>query len=387
MTTDIVHIHVEPEHEAHRLEARAFADAHVAPHAAEIDRDERMSPDVVAELARIGYLGSRLGREYGGRELDALSYGLLHNELGRACSSTRSLLTVHDMVAESILRLGTKEARDSWLPRLARGEVISAFALTEPEAGSDASAVLTTAIADGDGYVLSGHKRWISFAQLADLFLVVARLGAGGPICGFLVPRETPGLSTTATNGLLGLRGSMLGEVHLEECRVPLAARLGTERMPTGLVTATALQLGRYSVAWGCIGLADACWDECSRYAEERSQFGAPLAEHQLVLRMLTDMATNLRAARLLCLDAASAVERHQPRAVEATLMAKYFSSRMATAAATDAVQLHGALGCSDAVPVERLFRDARVMEIIEGSTQIQQIMIGRHLRPGAASA
>ncbi len=178
----------------------------------------------------------------------------------------------------------------------------------------------------------------------------------------------------------------MLGELHLDDCRVPVSARLGGERMPSGLVTATALQLGRYGVAWGCVGLADACWDETSRYAEDRSQFGVALAEHQLVQRLLTDMATNLRTARLLCLDAAFALQEREPHAVEATLMAKYFASRMATKAATDAVQIHGAAGCSDGAPVERHFRDARVMEIIEGSTQIQQITIARHLRPRSVS-
>ncbi len=156
--------------------------------------------------------------------------------------------------------------------------------------------------------------------------------------------------------------------------------------MPDGVVTATALQLGRFSVAWGCVGIADACWDESSRHAEEREQFGVKLAERRLVQRMLTDMATNGRAALLLCLDAASALERHDPHAVEATLMAKYFASRAASSAAADAVQLQGALGCSDRSPVERYFRDARVMEIIEGSTQIQQIAIAEHLRPRGRS-
>ncbi|CAN5691552.1 acyl-CoA dehydrogenase family protein [soil metagenome] len=387
MTLTSAHIELLPEHESHQLEVRTFAEAKVAPRAAEIDRDERVPHELVSELCALGYLGSRLGLEHGGRNLDSVSYGLLHHELGRACSSTRSLVTVHDMVAESILRLGPSDMRASWLPLLAKGEAIAAFALTEPEAGSDASAVRTTAIRDGDDYLLTGHKQWISFAQLADVFLVVARLGEDGPIGGFLVRRDTPGLSVTPTAGLLGLRGSMLAELRLDECRVPVTARLGTERMPTGLVTATALQLGRYSVAWGCVGLADACWDECSRHTESRTQFGVPLAEHQLVLRMLTEMATNLRAARLLCLDAGSALAHREPRAIEATLMAKYFASRAATSIATDAVQLLGARGCSDLAPVERHFRDARVMEIIEGSTQIQQITIARHLRPRLSSS
>ncbi len=379
MTTAAGH-ELSSEHADVEAEVRTFAEKQVRPRAGAIDRDELVPLELIEELRRNGYLGSRLARSYGGRELDLVAYGLLHCELGRACSSTRSLLTVHDMVAEALLRLGTKTAREEWLPQLATGEVIAAFALTEPEAGSDAAAIRTTAIAEGDEYVIVGNKRWISFAQVASVFLVLARLGDGAS-CGFLVPRDTKGLTITPRRGLLGLRGSMLGELELDECRVPATARVGGRGMPEGVVTATALQLGRYTVAWGCVGIADACWEECSSYTETRRQFGVPLADHQLVLRMLTDMATNRRAARLMCLDAAAATERHEPRAVEATLMAKYFASQVASQAATDAVQLHGALGCSDGSPVERYFRDARVMEIIEGSTQIQQLTIARHLR------
>ena len=382
MTTRPVRIELLAQHEELRLEARAFAEAEIAPHAGDIDREERLPAELVAALGRHGYLGSRLDRTHGGRGLDYVGYGLLHRELGRVCSSTRSLVTVHDMVAGSIARLGNAELRAAWLPLLATGRAIGAFALTEPEAGSDASSVRAAATRDGDEYVLTGCKQWISFAQIADLFLVVARTGESAG--GFVIPRETPGLSISPTGGLLGLRGSMTAEVRFEECRIPVANRLGPERMPTGLVTATALQLGRYGVAWGCVGLGDACWEASSAYAVERRQFGVPLVEHQLVLRMLTDMATNLRAAELLCLDAGSALERRDPTATEATLMAKYYASRVATAVASDAVQIHGALGCSGALPIERHFRDARVLEIIEGSTQIQQITIGRLLVPHA---
>jgi alkylation response protein AidB-like acyl-CoA dehydrogenase len=378
---EVLAVHDELQHET-----RAFVEEHVAPVAAAIDREERLPSALVSELARRGYLGSLIDPSRGGRGLDLVSYGLVHHELGRVCSSTRALLTVHDMVAIAIERLGSAAARSTWLPRLATGEVVGAFALTEPEVGSDASAVQTTAIRRGDEYRVSGSKRWISFGQIADVFLVIARIGESGPIGGFVVPRETRGLSIAPLRGgLLGLRGSMLATLDFEDCAVPVESRLGAERMPSGLVTATALQLGRYGVAWGCVGLADACWEATSRHAEERRQSGVPLAEHQLVARMLTNMVTNLRAARLLCLDAGSAIQRRDPRAVEATLMAKYFASRTATGVATDAVQLHGALGCSDDLPLERFFRDSRVLEIIEGSTQIQQIMIARHLRPAPA--
>ena len=364
------------------MEVRRFAETHVAAHAADIDRDAKVPADVIAALGRQGYLGSRLSREQGGLELDHIGYGFLHRELGRVCSSTRSLVTVHDMVVAAIDRLGKGELRDAWLPRLVTGNAIAAFALTEPTAGSDASAVRATATPSGDEYIVCGHKRWISFAQIADVFLVVARVADSEPVVGLIVPRETPGVAITPMGGMLGLRGSMLGEIQLADCRVPKTALLGGERMPSGLATATALQLGRLGVAWGCVGLSEACLDASSEYAEHRVQFGARLADHQLVRRMLTNMATNTRAAELLCLDTATALDRRDPRAAEATLMAKYFASRVATGVASDVVQIHGALGCSDELPIERHFRDARIMEIIEGSTEIQQITIANLLRP-----
>jgi alkylation response protein AidB-like acyl-CoA dehydrogenase len=368
-----------------RAEVRAFAETHVHPRAAGIDRDERLPEDLVAALRAAGYLGARLPALHGGRALGLTDYGVLHLELGRACASTRSLLTVHDMVAETVTRFGSSAAKAALLPRLASGATLAAFALTEPDFGSDAGGIETTATEEDDSYVLSGRKRWISFAQLADLFLVIARTD-GDHLAGFLVPRTTPGLRVAPTTGLLGLRGSMLGELTLDGCRVPSEHRVGPAKMPSNIVTATALQLGRFSVACGCVGLAAACLDASREHAATRVQFDVSIDRHQLVRRMLTDMATTVRASWLLCLDAASAIEQRAPRAVEATLMAKYFASRTAASVATDAVQLHGALGCSDQRPVERHFRDAKIMEIIEGSTQIQQITIARHLGEPTAS-
>ncbi|HKZ29733.1 MAG TPA: acyl-CoA dehydrogenase family protein [Acidimicrobiia bacterium] len=364
---------------------RLFADTHIAPVAGDFDRQEAITDEVVELVARNGLLGSHLPTEHGGRGFDMISYGLLHEALGRACSSTRSLLTVHDMVCEAILRLGNAQLRQAWLPVLASGKKIGAFALTEPEVGSDAGSLQTTATQDGDDYVLNGRKKWISFAQLADVFLVVARVGRGGPIGGFLVPADAPGLTVTPITGMLGLRASMLGELDLTACPVPSSARVGPAKMPSGLVVATALQLGRYSVAWGCVGIGEACLEASFRYSETREQFGVPISKHQLIRRMLTNMLTDVRAARLLCYEAGYLAQDRKPGTVEATLIAKYFSSRMATRVAGDAVQLHGASGGSAEQPVERYFRDARLMEIIEGSTEIQQITIPKYGRQAYA--
>ena len=360
---------------------REFANQNVAPKAATFDQKQAIDEEVVQRLARAGLLGSHLPTQYGGRHLDMISYGLLHQELGKACSSTRSLLTVHDMVGEAILRLGGAKLRQAWLPVLASGERIGAFALTEPDAGSDAGSIQTTATQDGNEYVINGAKKWISFALLADVFLVVVRMGKGGPIGGLLVPADTPGLTITPITGMLGLRASMLGELDFRDCRVPVSARIGPAMMPSGLVVATALQLGRYSVAWGCVGIGEASVEASFRYSAEREQFGVPIEKHQLIRRMLTNMLADLRAARLLCCEAGYLAERRSPGVVEATLIAKYFSSRMATRVTSDAVQIHGAGGGSAEQPVERYFRDARLMEIIEGSTEIQQITIPKYGR------
>lgn len=354
---------------------------HIAPIASDIDKNEHLPIGTIQFLARSGLLGSLIPSKYGGRNFDMVSYGLLHEEIGKVCSSTRSLLTVHDMVTEAVYRLGNKKLRGTWLPRLASGEKIGAFALTESEAGSDTGSLRTLAAQVDDGFVLNGSKKWISFAQVADVFLVIARIGKDGPNAAILVPADSPGLSIVPITGMLGLRGSMLGELTFNNCHVPASALVGSSRMPEGLAIATALQLGRYSVAWGCVGIGEACVAASYRYSNQREQFGKPIADHQLIRRMLTNMLAELRAARLLCYEAGYLTQQRRPAAVNATLVAKYFASRMANRAARDAVQIQGARGTHSAQPVERYFRDARIMEIIEGSTELQQLIIPKHAR------
>ncbi len=374
-------IELTARQERSRSEFRSYASEQVAPRADEFDRQQAIPRRFFESMAEHGYLASQVPGDHGGRGLDAISYGLLHEEIGRACSSVRTFLTVHDMVAEVLLRIGGDGPRRDWLPALIAGEQLAAFALTEPEAGSDAAAIRTTAIPNDGAYLLTGRKKWISFGQIADLFLVVARIRGSGPLAGFLVSRDTPGLTITPMEGLLGLRASMVSELKLDGCPVPNHRRVGPEGMPTGLLTATALQLGRYAVAWGCVGIGEACKDASLRYSQQRIQFGVPLDHHQLIQRRLANIAVHVRAARLLCLHAGYLRQSGDESAIQATLMAKYFASRMAGRVATDAVQIHGANGVSDAWAVERHFRDARIMEIVEGSTEIQQIAIAESLR------
>lgn len=376
---------MQVEFSAAELEARAafraFAQEHVAPHAAEWDRLGGIPGSLIEKLRERGLLGAPLARDWGGRGLDPLTYGLLTEELGRACSSVRSLLTVHDMVAQTLARWGARELKETYLPRLARGELLAALALSEPEVGSDAAGVRTRARLEGDEYVLHGRKKWTTFGQIADLFLVLAR-SDDDQLTALLVPAQAPGLARRPLSGMVGTRASLLAELEFDGCRVPRGHVLGRPGFGFSHVIATALDHGRHSVAWGAVGLAQACLDASLDYAARRTQFGVPLNEHQLVRRLLTDMLVDVRAARLLCCRAAHVRRAGEPGAATETMIAKYFAARLAVRAANDAVQLHGANGLSQEYPLERYLRDAKVTEIIEGSTQIQQDAIARFPPP-----
>jgi alkylation response protein AidB-like acyl-CoA dehydrogenase len=271
-------------------------------------------------------------------------------------------------------RWGSQEQRERWLGRLGRGEVLGALALSEPNAGSDAAGIETAAVADGEEWVLDGHKKWITFGQLAGVFLVFARAGQGP--AAFLVERETPGLTVRPLRGVVGTRAAMLAELFMAGCRVPKANLVGRVGFGISHVAATALEQGRYSVAWGAVGIGQACLEACREYASRRRQFGVTLDQHQLIRALLAEMIVNVRAARLLCLRAGYLRDARDPGAPAETMAAKYFASTMAARAANDAVQIHGANGLCEDFPVARYLRDAKVMEIIEGSTQIQQITI-----------
>jgi glutaryl-CoA dehydrogenase (non-decarboxylating) len=369
-----VKLELSAEQRAARDEFRAFAAAEIAPHAGRWDRDEAIPRETIGRLRDRGYLGSIVSPDFSGLGRDPITYGLLTEEIAKGCSSVRSLLTVHDMVAHAVQRWGSREQKERYLPRLARGEILGALALSEPNAGSDAKGIETTAADAGDGWILAGRKKWTTFGQIADLFLVFAK--AGDQPAAFLVERETAGLTVRPLHGILGTRAAMLAEIELAGCRVPKENLVGRVGFGISHVAAAALEQGRYSIAWGSVGIAQACLDACRSYAAERRQFGVPLADHQLIRRMLTDMIVEVRAARLLCLRAGWLRGTGDPGAFMETMAAKYFASRVATRAASDAVQIHGANGCSDDYPVGRYLRDAKVMEIIEGSTQIQQITL-----------
>lgn len=358
-------------------EFREFVDSEIMPFAAQFDRDERLPPELIAQIAEKGYLAATIPEKNGGRGMEMVTHGLLCEEFGRGSASLLSLFTVHGMLAHALMQWGSPEQRSLWLPRLACGKSIGAFGLSEPNIGSDAKNVETTAELKGDSYLLNGTKKWISCGQIADIFLIIAQ--CEGVPSAFLVEGKTPGLERKPIGGMLGFKAAMLAELHFDNCSVPAANLVGRKGFGFSHVAATALDYGRYCIAAGSVGLAQACLEACLSYAGERQQFGTFLKNHQLIQRMLADMITNIQAARLLYWQAGYLKEMIDPDSIISSATAKYFASTMAAKVASDAVQIHGANGCSEDYPVQRYFRDAKIMEIIEGSNQMQQIMISKY--------
>ncbi|MBO3459438.1 acyl-CoA dehydrogenase family protein [Aetokthonos hydrillicola Thurmond2011] len=370
-------IELTPQQKDSKLTFRKFVDHEIIPYADKADREEHTPRFLIDKLAQQGYLGALLPKDKLGIGMDMITYGILNEEIGRGCSSLRSLLTVHSMVSHAILKWGSKLQKEYWIPKLASGKTIGAFCLSEPNVGSDAKKVETTATATGDFYLLNGTKRWITYGQIADIFLVFSQ--CEDQSTAFLVERDTPGLSIKPMIGILGTRASMLAELHLENCKIPKNNIVGRKGFGFSHVASFALDYGRYSVAWGSVGIAQACLEACVQYTSQRKQFDAYLKNHALIKQMITQMLTNVKAARLLCYQAGYLKDVGDPRSVMETSMAKYFASVIANKAANDAVQIHGGNGCTSDYSVQRYFRDAKIMEIIEGSTQMQEITIAEY--------
>ncbi|MCO1594651.1 acyl-CoA dehydrogenase family protein [Micromonospora sp. RHAY321] len=369
------------EQAAVRQLATEFADRELVPHAAAWDRRESVDPDVVGMLGDLGFLGLTIDESDGGSGGDHLAYCLVLEELGRGDSAVRGIVSVSlGLVAKSIATHGSAEQRAEWLPRLCSGAALGCFALTEPDSGSDAAALRTRAVRDGADWLLTGTKTFITNGTTADVALVFARTGGPGHrgITAFLVPTGSAGLTRREIHGKLGLRGQATGELRFDEVRVPDAARLGAEGAGFRLALAT-LAKGRMSVAAGCVGIAQGCLDAAVGYAGQRAQFGKPIAGHQLVQQLLAGIAVDTAAARLLVWQVADLIDRGQPFATEAS-MAKLFASEAAVRAANNAVQVFGGYGYIDEYPVGKYLRDARVATLYEGTSQIQQLLIGRAL-------
>ncbi|RMI31243.1 acyl-CoA dehydrogenase family protein [Nocardia stercoris] len=367
------------EHLAVRQLAADFVDRDVAPHTTAWDRAESVDTGIVRRLGDLGFLGLTIPEEYGGSGGDHLAYCLVLEELGRGDSAVRGIVSVSlGLVAKSIATYGTEDQKRQWLPGLTAGTALACFALTEPGTGSDAGNLVTKAVRDGDDWVISGTKVFITNGTWADVALVFARTGGPGPrgISAFLVPTELIG--RTEIHGKLGLRGQATAELVFDRVRVPDSCRLGAEG--TGFAIAmAALAKGRMSVAAGCVGIGRAALEAAVGYATQRTQFGKQIAAHQLVQQLISQIVVDVDAARLLTWRVADLIDRGQPFATESS-MAKLFASEAAFRAADNAVQVFGGYGYIDDYPVGKLLRDARVMTLYEGTSQIQQLIIGRAL-------
>ncbi|WP_411124816.1 acyl-CoA dehydrogenase family protein [Streptomyces sp. x-19] len=377
-----MNLELTPEQTAVRRLAADFTDREIAPHATAWDRAEQVDPGIVRKLGDLGFLGLTVPEEYGGSGGDHLSYALVTEELGRGDSAVRGIVSVSlGLVAKTLAAWGDEEQKRTWLPRLTSGAALGCFGLTEPGTGSDAAALTTRAVRDGADWVLDGSKMFITNGTWADLVLLFARTG-GAPghkgISAFLVPADTPGLTRRAIHGKLGLRGQATAELVLQGVRVPADALLGPEGKGFS-VAMSALAKGRMSVAAGCVGIAQAALDAALGYAGQREQFGAPIAGRQLVQELISDIAVDLDAARLLTWRVADLIDRGEPFATEAS-KAKLFASEAAVRAASNALQVFGGYGYIDEYPVGKLLRDARVMTLYEGTSQIQKLLIGRAL-------
>jgi glutaryl-CoA dehydrogenase (non-decarboxylating) len=375
------------QHAQSRLEAATVLAGFSAADITAWDQAENLPAEVPEVLAKAGLLGTFIGTEYGGRGWDAVSFGFLCAELGQSSLSLLSIVTVHSMVMEAIRLSGTGQQRAEWLPQLAQGKKIGAFALTEPDYGSEATGIQTALTQCDEGYRVNGRKKWISYAARADVLLVFGKLASvdieakeDSQAVAFLLPTNTPGLRITPMKGLLGFRAAMLGEIEMNDCVIPAANLLGRKGAGINYVAAGALDLGRLAIAFGSLGAMEACVTDSVVYARQRQQFGQSLSKHQLVQQILADMITSYKAAERLCLHAAQRRAAGDPMAAMDTATAKYFTSSHAVVAANQAVQIHGAAGCSAAESrTERFYRDLKITEIIEGSNQMQQIMIAQN--------
>jgi butyryl-CoA dehydrogenase len=368
------------EQELIREAVREFADTEVAPIAAEVDRDHRFPAELIPKLADLNLMGMPYPEKMGGAGADYLSYVIAIEELSRACATTSVIVSAHSSLATwPIYKFGTPAQHDKYLPEMTSGRRLGAFALTEPGAGTDAGAGTTTAVLKGDEYVLNGSKIFISNAPYAEIYIVFAKtdpsVGTRG-MSAFIVEKDTPGFSVGEAEHKLGIRGSSTPPLYFSDCHIPADALLGGEGDGFKVAMQT-LDGGRIGIAAQALGIAQAALDASVSYAKERVQFGKPIATLQAIQWMIADMATEIDAARLLVYRAASCVDNQRPYSTEGA-MAKLFASETATRVAGKAIQIHGGYGYTESYPVERNWRDAKITEIYEGTSEVQRMVIAR---------
>lgn len=359
--------------------ARDFLDKEVVPYRAEWDRRESVDTAIIPKLGKLGFFGLTIPEEYGGLGGDYITYCVGMEELGRADSAVRGIVSVSmGLFGKILLDRGSEEQKQEWLPGIATGTKLGCFGLTEPDTGSDAGNLKTRATRDGSGWVINGSKIFITNGTWADVCMVFARTGGPGPkgVSAFLVPTDVPGFTRTEMHGKLGLRGQAIAELTFGNVRVPASAMVGEEGEGFRIAMKS-LDKGRVSVGAGCTGIIQGCLEAVVSYTQERQQFGRALASFQLIQDMIAEMSVDADAARLLTWRAASLIETGQPFGVEAS-KAKLFASEAAVKAANLAIQVFGGYGYIDEYPIQKYMRDARVMTLYEGTSQIQKLLIGR---------
>ncbi len=357
--------------------ASRFVESEVRPFAGQFEEDGAIPRSLIDKMAARGYLGASFPGEYGGLGLDPVYYGLFTEEFGKGDASTRAILTVHtSLVGEALLRCGNPEQKKKWLPLMVSGEKIGAFGLTEPDVGTDAKSVQTTYRKEGNKYIINGKKKWITLGDIADFFIIITSGEKGNSA--FLVERER-GVKTTPLPGLLAGRAAHIALVELDNVEVPEENLLAKEGGGFSYVVNTALDHGRYSIAWGGLGLCQEALEAMVSYSRKRKQFGKKLYSFQLIQGIIGDAVTQIHAGRTLCLNAGEMRKKGSNDAVMQSTIAKYYTSKIAMEITTNAVQVHGGNGCYNKFPVERLFREAKILEIIEGTSQVQQEIISNY--------
>ncbi|OAJ75323.1 acyl-CoA dehydrogenase [Brevibacillus sp. SKDU10] len=360
---------------AHYDQFLAFAEEHVEPYANQWDREERIPRDIIETSAKAGFLGGTLPAKYKGQEWDFVTYGLLNEAIGRFSISLSGLFNVHTMVAQTLLKWGTEEQKKRWLTDLSTGKKIAALALTEPGAGSDLQMMETSYTEQGDYFLLNGKKQWITFGAVADVLLVFGKL-EDKPVA-FLVERDSPGLTITPIQGMLGFKASHLAFLEFDNCVIPKENMIGKPNFALSYLAPYALEFGRISIAFASLGLLRGCLEICGSHVMERKAFNARLIDHGMISHFMADMGVDYEATAHLCISSCKAKDEHSPEATEKIMIAKYFASRAGARHSANAVQILGAMGCNENFSVSRFYRDSKTMEIVEGSNQIHQMILG----------
>lgn len=353
-----------------------FTNLNIEPYANEWDIKERISEDIIKLCKEKGYLGATISNEFGGKGWSCIEYGLLNEAIGRSSVSLTGMFNVHTMVAQTLMRWGTDDQKNKWLPKMATGEILGAFALTEPAAGSDIKGIETKYELKNDKLIINGTKRWITFGAIADILIVFGKLD-GKPIA-CIVEKGTPGLTVKPVENMLGFRAAHLAVLEFKDCEIDRCNVIAKENFALSHIAPYALDFGRLSVAWTALGILRGCVERCGEHTLKRKTFKNLLVEHGQISEMITNMGVDLEAASHLCFNASKLRDENSYNSNQKIMIAKYFTSRAAAKHSSNAVQIMGALGCNDNFAVSRYYRDSKTLEIIEGSNEIHQIILGK---------